>query len=54
MSHAMENDGIEQAREVAERALRVINSASQDEHLNILTAYLNLEHHFGRPSTVVA
>jgi rRNA biogenesis protein RRP5 len=30
-----------------ERALRVINFVNEDEKLNLWTAYINLEFHFG-------
>jgi len=37
-----------------ERALRVINFVNEDEKLNLWTAYINLEFHFGSESNLIA
>lgn len=49
-----ENEGIESARSVMERALRVINFANETERLNLWTAYLNLEHNFGSEENLIS
>ena len=46
-SSVMEKEGIENARQIMERALRVINFNNESEKLNLWNAYLNLEYHFG-------
>lgn len=43
----MESEGIENARGVMERALRVINFVNDNDRLNLWTSYLNLELYFG-------
>lgn len=53
-SCAMESEGIESARGVMERALRVINFVNDADRLNVWTAYLNLELHFGREEALIA
>lgn len=45
----MEASGIEKSREIADRALKVINFRNEKEKSNIWTAYMNLEHNFGTP-----
>lgn len=42
-----ESEGIENARAIMQKALRVINFANEVERLNLWTAYLNLEFNFG-------
>ena len=49
----MENEGIKSARNVIERALRVINFRSENEKLNIWTAALNLESNFGSEANLI-
>jgi rRNA biogenesis protein RRP5 len=49
----MEREGVEKARAVMERALRVINFSNDVERLNLWTAYLNLEFHFGSEERVI-
>lgn len=49
----MEKSGIEQARQVIERALRVINFRNETDKLNIYTAFLNLENTFGSEPTLI-
>ncbi|KAI8904014.1 hypothetical protein EDD86DRAFT_206747 [Gorgonomyces haynaldii] len=43
---------IEKARQVAERALKIINFREEQEKMNIWVAYLNLENSFGTPDTL--
>ena len=50
----MEETGIERARQLCERALRVINYKSTQERLNIWNSYLNLEYAFGSQESLVA
>jgi rRNA biogenesis protein RRP5 len=40
----------DEAREVAERALKAIPSAEEDERMNVWVAYLNLENLHGKPT----
>ena len=49
----MEKEGIVNARDILERALKVINFTNENEKLNLWTAYLNLEHNFGDEKTLV-
>lgn len=49
----IEKEGIVSAREITERALRVINFKNENEKLNIWTAFLNLEHNFGDEKSLV-
>lgn len=49
----MEKEGIEGARLIADRGLKVINFRNETEKLNIWTAYLNLEHNFGTEKTLI-
>ena len=49
----MEKEGLEDARAVMERALRVINFSNDSERLNLWTAYLNLEFHFGTEEKLI-
>ena len=44
---SMENTGIDKARKVMDKALKVINFRNENEKLNLWTAYLNLEFNFG-------
>ncbi|EAR99985.1 S1 RNA-binding domain protein (macronuclear) [Tetrahymena thermophila SB210] len=53
IAFVIEKEGIQAAREVTERALRVINFKNENEKLNIWTAYLNLEHNFGEEKALV-
>ena len=39
--------GVEAARKVAERAIKAIPMADDQEKLNVWTAYMNLENNFG-------
>jgi len=48
-----EKEGIEKARQLMERALRHITFRSEDEKLNLWTAYLNLEYNFGKEDTLL-
>lgn len=43
----MEKEGIENAREIAERALKRISFKNENDKLNVWTAYMNLESNFG-------
>lgn len=49
----MEKEGIQSAREITERALRVINFKNENDKLNLWTAFLNLEHNFGDEKSLV-
>lgn len=53
VAYAAENEGIESARNVIERALRVINFSNEIERLNLWTAYLNLEFNFGSEDNLI-
>jgi len=53
MAHAMESEGIEEARAVAERALKVINFRCEVDKLNVWTAYFNLEHLYGSEQRLI-
>ncbi|EGR29983.1 programmed cell death 11, putative [Ichthyophthirius multifiliis] len=53
IAFVMENENIYQAREIIERALKVINFANENEKLNLWTAYLNLEHNFGDSKSLI-
>lgn len=46
--------GIEEARTVADRALKVINFRNETEKLNVWTAYMNLEHNFGTEKELIS
>lgn len=50
----MESEGIENARQIMERALRVINFNNEVEKLNLWNAYLNLEYHFGQEERLIS
>lgn len=54
ISYVMESEGIQNARAIAERALRVVNFSNEKEKVNLWTAYLNLEFHFGDPEQLKA
>ena len=54
VAYAAENEGIESARNVMERALRVINFNNEQERLNLWTAYLNLEFNFGTEDNLIS
>jgi len=47
MTFQLELSEIDQAREIAERALKTINMREQDEKLNVWVALLNLENTYG-------
>lgn len=49
----MESEGIEKARSLTERALRVINYKNNNDRLNIWNSYLNLEFNFGTQESLV-
>jgi len=49
----MESEGIEHARSIMERALRVINFTNENERLNLWTSYINLEFHFGTEERLI-
>jgi rRNA biogenesis protein RRP5 len=53
MAFNMEKFGIEEARQTAERALKVINFRSESERLNIWHSYMNLEHIFGTEASLI-
>lgn len=53
MAWVIEKEGIQAAREVTERALRVINFKNENEKLNLWTAFMNLEHNFGDEKSLV-
>ncbi|KAM3724009.1 Protein RRP5 [Dirofilaria immitis] len=50
----LEQNNVEKARAVAERALSVINFREEDEIFNLWTAYLNLEGNFGTSESLKA
>nr|CRZ23505.1 Bm2236 [Brugia malayi] len=50
----LEQNDIDKARAVAERALSVINFREEDEIFNVWTAYLNLEGNFGTSESLKA
>uniref|UniRef100_A0A915PIT9 S1 motif domain-containing protein n=1 Tax=Setaria digitata TaxID=48799 RepID=A0A915PIT9_9BILA len=50
----LEQNNVEQARAVAERALSVINFREEEEIFNVWTAYLNLEANFGSSESLQA
>lgn len=50
----MESEGIESARGVMERALRVINFVNENDRLNLWTSYLNLELNFGQEEKLIS
>jgi rRNA biogenesis protein RRP5 len=52
MAFQLELAETEKARQIAERALKIINFREEQERLNILVAYLNLENKFGTPETL--
>jgi rRNA biogenesis protein RRP5 len=52
IAFVMESEGIEQARGIAERSLRVISFSNETDRLNLWTSYLNLEFHFGSEERV--
>ncbi|CAD8043733.1 unnamed protein product [Paramecium primaurelia] len=54
VAYAAENEGIESARNIIERALRVINFSNELERLNLWTAYLNLEFNFGSEDNLIS
>lgn len=54
MSFYLELGDIEKARQVARRAIQVINFREEQEKLNIWVALLNLENTFGAPDTLDA
>ena len=44
--------GVEAARKVAERAIKAIPMADDQEKLNVWTAFMNLENNFGDQTTL--
>ncbi|EJD75660.1 S1 RNA binding domain-containing protein [Loa loa] len=50
----LEQNDVEKARAVADRALSVINFREEDEIFNVWTAYLNLEGNFGTSESLKA
>lgn len=53
IAFTLEQKGIEEARTIAERATKAINFSSENEKLNIWTAYMNMENSFGSEKTLV-
>ncbi|GKV41870.1 hypothetical protein SLEP1_g49347 [Rubroshorea leprosula] len=49
MAFMLDQANVEQARAIAERALRTINIREENEKLNIWVAYFNLENQYGNP-----
>jgi rRNA biogenesis protein RRP5 len=49
----MEKEGIEKARNLSERALRVVNYKNERDRLNIWNSYINLEFNFGTEQTLL-
>lgn len=47
MAFMLDNVGLDAARKVAERAVSAISMTSEQNKLNIWTAYMNLESNFG-------
>ncbi|KAJ2603240.1 rRNA biogenesis protein rrp5 [Coemansia sp. RSA 1721] len=54
MAYYLSQSEVEQARAVAERALKSISSREEQEKLNVWVALLNLEHRFGTKDTLEA
>ncbi|XP_029949686.1 protein RRP5 homolog isoform X2 [Salarias fasciatus] len=52
MAHHLQATQIEQARAVAERALKTISFREEQEKLNVWVALLNLENMYGSPETL--
>lgn len=52
-SFAMETEGIEKARLILERSLRVVNFRQETDKLNIWNAYMNLENSFGSEANLI-
>ncbi|CAN9509947.1 unnamed protein product [Ophioblennius macclurei] len=52
MAHHLQATQIEQARAVAERALKTISFREEQEKLNVWVALLNLENMYGTPETL--
>lgn len=53
IAFGMEKEGIEKARALTERALRVINYKNTNDRLNIWNSYLNLEYNFGTQESLI-
>lgn len=49
MAFMLDQGDVEQARSIAERALRTINIREEGEKLNVWVAYFNLENQYGNP-----
>ncbi|KAJ3330237.1 Protein RRP5, partial [Kappamyces sp. JEL0680] len=54
MAFQLELAEIDKARKIGDRALTTINFREDQERLNILVAYLNLEHKFGTTESLLA
>ncbi|KAJ2653673.1 rRNA biogenesis protein rrp5 [Coemansia sp. RSA 1250] len=52
MTYYLSQSEIDQAREVAERALKTISPREEQEKMNVWVALLNLEQHFGSNETL--
>ncbi|KAJ1761641.1 rRNA biogenesis protein rrp5, partial [Coemansia sp. RSA 1591] len=52
MTHYLGQSEVEQAREIAERALKTITPREEQEKMNVWVAMLNLEHRFGTKDTL--
>jgi rRNA biogenesis protein RRP5 len=50
----LDNLGVDAARKIAERALKSIPMSSEQDKLNVWTAYMNLESNFGDQTTLEA
>ncbi|TPX37608.1 hypothetical protein SmJEL517_g00637 [Synchytrium microbalum] len=53
MAFVLQLAEIEKARQIAERALKVINFREEQEKMNVWVAYLNLENKFGSQESLV-
>lgn len=54
MAFTLEQNGIEDARGVAERAVKAMNFSPDNEKMNIWTAYLNMENSFGTEKSLIS
>ncbi|KAJ2815108.1 rRNA biogenesis protein rrp5, partial [Coemansia erecta] len=52
MTYYLGQSEVDQAREIAERALKTISSREEQEKMNVWVAMLNLEHRFGTKETL--
>ena len=48
MAFMLDNVGLDAARKIAERAVTSISMTSEQNKLNLWTAYMNLESNFGK------